>query len=133
MVLDRAETGRVDDGLWHEQGHIGHDADVRLEGPHQLEGLRRLPRLRLMDGEPLFRRERREWVFRPAFLVGGAEYRDDVLASLQEGFENGLAEGVLSMDYDAHLRFPFLLQPVIPMRSACAARRDQTENSLQRC
>src|SRR3546814_3921478 len=48
MILDGALGRQVDDRLRHEQGHVGHDAEVRLEGAHQLFGLRRLPRCRLV-------------------------------------------------------------------------------------
>ncbi len=53
VILERAEPRRVEHRLRNEQQHIGHQADVGVERLHQLERFRRLPALRLVDGEAL--------------------------------------------------------------------------------
>ena len=111
VILDRAEPGRIEHGLRHEQRHVGHDAQIGVAAFHQLEGLGRFPALRLMHGQALLARKDLERIFRPARLVGGAEYGDDVLLALEQPVEHGLAEGLLSMDDDAHLFTPDQLIP----------------------
>ena len=117
VVLDRAELGRIEHGLRHEQRHVGHDAQIRVAGLHQLERLGRLPALRLMHGEALLAREHLEGILGTARLVGRAEHGDDILLALEQLLEHGLAEGLLSMHDDTH--FPRLLARLAWM-PACA-------------
>ncbi len=55
VVLERAEPGRIQHRLRHEQQHVGHHAHVGIERLHQLERFRRLPALGLVHGQALLR------------------------------------------------------------------------------
>jgi hypothetical protein len=102
MVLDGAQLRDVEHRLRHEEGDIGHDAEVGRERFHQRRRLLGLPRRRLMQRQAFFQCELLQRIVGPALPVGGAEHADHLLAPLHELFEDRPAEGLLSVDDDAH-------------------------------
>lgn len=96
MILDRAVRRDADEGLGCELQHIGHDADVRLQGSHCGRGFGNLQTGKSVDqntalggGEPEDARTR-------ALFFRRGKYPDDLIAAVKKGFKDGLAEILLS-------------------------------------
>ena len=115
VVLDRAVGRQVDDRLRHEQRDVGHEAEVGLERVHELERFGRLPRFGLLHGQALLgRRTPRAgpWPCPPCRGRRTRQRRSSPRA--QQLLEDGLAEGFLAVDDDAH---------GFPSRSECRTLR----------
>ena len=55
-----------------------------------------------MNGKALFQGKLLQRISGAALLVRRAEHADDVLPFVEQPLQNGLAEGLLSMNHDAH-------------------------------
>ena len=105
VILERAELGRVEHRLRHEEEDIRHHADVGVEALHERQRLGRLPAFRLMYRQTLFQGERLQRILGPPGLVGRTADGNDSLASCEQLFEHRLTEGVLSVNHDTHAGF----------------------------
>src|SRR3546814_11053086 len=73
---------------------------------YQRLGVGRLPRVRLVQRQPLLEREVLQGVGRPPLLVGRAEHPDHVLTPLEQLLEHRFAKRLLAVDDYAHPRYP---------------------------
>ncbi len=97
---------RVEKFLRHEQRHECHDLQVGLERLELGQHFRSFIRGRLHHLQA--RGERR---FLQGIGLGALFFRrdidgDDVLAALDQRFQDGLAEGLLAVDHDTHSDTP---------------------------
>ena len=104
MILDRAVSRDVQGLFRHEEGDVGHDAEVRLQGRDLVADLLFSEGRRLEDGQPALQRGFLEWVGSPPLLVGLTIDTDDFIFSLHERVEDALTEGLLSVDDNSHGR-----------------------------
>ena len=84
---------RVGDGArfgGDEKGDEGEDQEVRLQGPHPVQGLGILVGFGLIEGKVLLQGEFLDRVDRPPLLVRGAEDGGHFVAAFQHGFQAGL-------------------------------------------
>lgn len=108
MVLKGSEFGSIANFLRNKQEDIGHHANIGLKRLHQLKGFRCLPRSRLMYRQAFFACKLRQWILGSVFLRRRAANRDDILAPLEQLFQNRFTEGLLAVNHDTHwlLAFP---------------------------
>src|SRR4051794_16253349 len=111
MVLDRAAGRDVEEFLRHEQRDEGHHLQVGLERFELLPHLWVLVGSRLIDGKLRGERSLLEWISLRARFLGRHIDRNHVLSALEQRFQNGLAERLLPVDYDAHFTPPVPLAP----------------------
>ena len=102
MVLDRSARRQVEEGRGHDPGHIGHDAEVRLERRELFVDRRASEALRLEDGQAVLAGRDLQRVRAAGPGVGGAIDRDDIVAARDQRVEDRLAESLLAVDDDTH-------------------------------
>src|ERR1019366_4406363 len=101
MELDGAESRDLAQGLRHELGHEGHDADLDVGLPHRVQRGEVGQFGELMHCQPALLGGEAQRVG-TAFL-GGAEHGGDLIPAVQEGLHRGFAEILLADNGDAHV------------------------------
>jgi hypothetical protein len=106
MILDRAAGRDVQELLRHEQRDERHHLEVGFQRAELLPHLGLAIGRRLIDRQ--LGRDRRllERIGARAFLLRRHVDRDDVLAALDERLQHGLAERLLAVDHDTHMKYP---------------------------
>ena len=101
VVLDAAELRHVERLLGHDEGHVGHHAEIGLQRRHLLPYLGLLERLRLEERQIVGEGSLLDGIH-PLALVRLAVDADDILSARDQGIEHGLAECLLAIDDDSH-------------------------------
>ena len=102
VILDGAERRKVEERRRYDFGHIGHDAEIRLERCKFIVHRRVPEALRLEDGQTPLTGRNLQRVRAVGPGVGGAIDCDDIVAARDQRVENRLAESLLAVDDDTH-------------------------------
>ncbi len=129
VVLDGPEPRDVDEILWRELQHVGHDPDVDLQRAQRGARLVALERGELVHRDaPLLRCDLQR-VGPRAFLLGRAEHPGDVVAAGEECLQHGLAEILLADDREFHGVLSLSLFTG-PIRRRVVARVERSETRV---
>ena len=102
MILDGPVGRDVEGLLGHEEGHVGHHAQVGAERFHLRPGVLALEGGGLEEGQAVFAGRVGERVRALSGLFGTGVDADDVLSPLHQRLEDARAEGLLAVDDDSH-------------------------------
>src|SRR5262245_28436115 len=105
MVLDRAAHGEIENLFGHDEGDVGHDAQIGLELRELLPHLGLVAKgPRLINGKIPGEGGLLQGIDATAPLgrLGGTVDGDHVLFALQQGLQHALAERLLPVHHDTH-------------------------------